>query len=114
MLVCKVCGKEYTDSPFYDSCRLCSDECFYIDHWNNALDDKAIIIDGECYHDGGNKPTENRSYMLGCAGRVFRIRFKKDNRIIETNNLWRQGKIPPERNVPDNAEFVKEVNNGDY
>lgn len=114
MPICKICGVEYTDSPYFDSCCLCSERCFHIDFWNRALDDKAIIIDGECYHDGGNKPNENRSYMLGCAGRVFSIRLKKDNRIIETNNLWCQGKIPAERIVPDNAEFIEEISNENY
>ena len=42
MPICKVCGKEYTDSPYYDSCRLCSRECFQIDFWNDNLDDAVI------------------------------------------------------------------------
>lgn len=105
---CKICGKEYTDSPYFDSCHLCSKECHTIDFWNRALDDKAIIIDGECYHDGGNRPNETRAYLLGCAGRKFTIRFKDTGNVIETNNLWCNGRIPAERNVKDNAEFVSD------
>lgn len=106
MPICKVCGKEYTDSPYYDSCRLCSRECFQIDFWNDNLDDKAIIVNGECFHDGGNKPNEKRSWLLGRSGRVFKIRFKENGEVLVTNNLWYNGVIPTERNVLDNAEFI--------
>lgn len=103
---CKVCGKEYTDSPYYNRERLCSKECFDIDFWNYTLDDKAIIIGGECFHDGGDKPNEKRTWLLGHSGRIFKIKFKKDGRVLETNNLWYNGVVPVTRNVLDNAEFV--------
>jgi len=106
MPICKVCGKKYTESPYYDKCCLCSRECFKIDFWNSNLDEKAIIVNGECFHDGGNQPNETRSYLLGHSGRVFKIKFKGNNKVIETNNLWYNGIIPSERNVPDNAEFI--------
>ena len=103
---CKICGKEFEDSPFYDNLHLCSQECFHIDFWNRTLDDRAIIIDGECYHDGGNAPNEKRTYLLGHAGREFTIQFKDTGEIIKTNNLWYNGVIPKERNVEDNAVFL--------
>lgn len=106
MPICKVCGKEYTDSPYYDNCRLCSEDCFHIDFWNNNLDDRAIIVNGKCFHDGGNKPNEKRSWLLGHSGRVFKIRFKENGEVLVTNNLWYNGVVPAERNVLDNAEFI--------
>ena len=105
-MICRICGKEFEKSIFTPSLRLCSPECHTIDFWNQALDDKAIIIDGECYHDGGNCPDEKRTYLLGFSGRKFKIRFKNTNEIIETNNLWSNGEIPKERNIEDNAEFI--------
>lgn len=106
MLICKVCGKEYIDSPYYDECRLCSRECHDIDFWNRTLDNKAIIVDGECYHDGGYVEKPIKTSYLGHSGRTFKIRFKSDGKTIVTNNLWYNGVIPKERNVEDNAEFI--------
>ena len=108
---CKICGKDFEDSPFYPNLHLCSQECHHIDFWNRTLDNTAIIIDGECYHDGGNKPNEKRGYLLGCAGRKFIIKFKDTGEIIETNNLWCNGTVPKERNIPDNAVFITNVVN---
>ena len=47
---CVICGKEIEKSKYLHKA-LCSRECFCIDFWNDCLDDKAIIINGECYHD---------------------------------------------------------------
>ena len=106
MPICKVCGKEYTDSPYYNECCLCSRECFQIDFWNDNLDDRAIIVNGECYHDGGNVEKPVNKSWLGHSGRTFKIRFKSDSKTIVTNNLWYNGVVPKERNVKDNAEFI--------
>ena len=106
---CKICGKEFEDSPYYDNLHLCSEECHSIDFWNRALDNNAIIVNGECYHDGGNKPNEKRDYLLGHAGRKFTIKFKDTDEIIETNNLWYNGVIPKVRNVEDNAVFLDKL-----
>lgn len=81
-------------------------KCHSVDFWNRALDDRAIIINGECFHDGGNKPNEKRTYLLGHSGRRFKIQFKETGDIIETNNLWYNGVIPKERNIADNAVFI--------
>ena len=63
---CVICGKEIEKSKYLHKA-LCSRECFCIDFWNDCLDDKAIIINGECYHDGGEKPSNYRGF-LGFAG----------------------------------------------
>ena len=100
---CVICGKEIEKSQ-YSSKVLCSSECFHIDFWNDCLDDEAIIIDGECYHDGGKKPSSYIGF-LGFAGRVFHIEMN-DGKTITTNNLWYNGVVPKERNIQDNARFI--------
>ena len=105
---CKICGKEFEESPYYDYLHLCSRECHIIDLWNRTLDNKAIVVDGECYHDGGNKPDEKRTNFLGHSGRKFKIQFKDTGEVIETNNLWYNGVVPKERNIVDNAFFIKD------
>ena len=102
---CEICGKEIEKSQYANGV-ICSSKCFTIDFWNECLDDKAIIIDGRCYHDGGKKPC-NYGGFLGFGGRVFNIKMN-DGTIIETNNLWYNGVVPPERNVQNNAEFLKQ------
>ena len=100
---CVICGKEIEKSKYLHKA-LCSRECFCIDFWDDCLDDKAIIINGECYHDGGEKPSNYRGF-LGFAGSVFHIKMN-DGKIITTNNLWYNGVVPKERNIQDNARFI--------
>lgn len=100
---CVICGKEIEKS-MYSNAVLCSSACFHEHFWDDTLDETAIIIKGECYHDGGMKPA-NYSGFLGFSGRRFRIQMN-DGRIIETNNLWYNGEIPKERNIEDNAIFI--------
>ncbi len=101
---CIICGKEIEKSS-YSHKVICSSECFSVDFWNDTLDDTAIIIDGECYHDSGKKP-DGYSGFLGHGGRHFKIQMN-DGRIIETNNLWYNGEVPKERCIEDNACFIK-------
>ena len=101
---CIICGKEIEKSA-YSHKVICSSECFHVDFWNDRLDDTAIIINGECYHDGGRKP-KGYSGFMGHSGREFIIKMN-DGRIIETNNLWYNGEVPKERNIADNAQFVE-------
>ena len=101
---CVICGKEIEKSR-YSNKVLCSSECFNVDFWNGCIDKDAIIINGECYHDGGIKPADYRGF-LGHSGRVFNIKMN-DGRIIKTNNLWYNGVVPPERGIKDNACFIK-------
>ena len=100
---CVICGKEIEKSQ-YSNKVLCSTECFHIDFWNDCLDDEAIIIDGECYHDGGKKPSSYRGF-LGFDVCVFHIEMN-NGKTITTNNLWYNGVVPKERNIQDNARFI--------
>ena len=100
---CVICGKEIEKSK-YSNKVLCSSECFHVNFWNECLDDSAIIIKVECYHDGGRKP-EGYSGFLGHSGREFTIKMN-DGQVISTNNLWYNGEVPKERMVADNAMFV--------
>ena len=100
---CVICGKEIEKSG-YSNKVLCSSECFSVDFWNDCLDDTAIIVNGECYHNGGMKP-DNYSGFLGFSGRLFTIQMN-DGRVIKTNNLWYNGEIPKERGIADNARFI--------
>ena len=104
MVRCEICGKEIEKSQFSGNV-LCSNKCFNINFWREIIaeKDKHIVINGECYCDGGeNSPGAFR----GFSGRRFWIRFK-DGSTLTTNNLWYQGKIPDEfrDELPDTAEF---------
>ena len=50
--------------------------------------------------------------MLGYGGRHFTIRTS-NGEVIETNNLWCNGTVPPEfkDQLPDNATFVYSTDN---
>jgi hypothetical protein len=76
-----------------------------LNFWDRCLDDAAIIINGECYHDGGRKP-KNYDGFMGFGGREFKIKMN-NGKVIETNNLWCNGTVPKDRNVEDNAVFIK-------
>ena len=97
---CIICGKNIEKSK-YTNATLCSAECFMQLYWKEALDDKALIIDGECYHVA---PEKNHG-ARGFGGREFTIQ-KANGEIIKTSNLWRQGKIPDYAYRQDNAKFV--------
>ena len=106
MYKCPVCGKKSTYPMFANGC--CSDECYNIDFWRNALDDESIIIDGHCYH-VCEEPEDVSKYngFLGFNGQEFKIRKFDSDVIIITHNLWHQGEIPKKFNKQDNAQFVK-------
>lgn len=101
---CVICGVQVKKSDWSNAV-LCSNECYEVNFWNNCLDDKAIIIDGVCYHDGGNTPNGHREH-LGLGGTLYKIKMN-NGEIIETNNLWYNGKVPAQRNIKDNATFIK-------
>lgn len=103
---CEICGKEIEKSSYAHADLCSSPECFKTHSWNERLDETAIIIDGECYHDGGNNPHEKEKY-LGFGGTHFKIQMN-DGTVIETNNLWYGGKVPEDRHVKDNAVFIRE------
>lgn len=105
---CIICGKEIEKSNYMNAV-LCSDECFSVNFWNECIDDKAIIINGKCYRDGGKKPTGYSGFM-GHGGALFKIKMN-NGEIIETNNLWYNGEIPKDRNIQDNAVFITDRKN---
>lgn len=73
--------------------------------WEEILDKDAIIIDGYCYHDEGERTLPYYGF-LGFDGRRFNIQMN-DGRKFTTNNLWSNGKIPEEYGIKDNAVFIK-------
>lgn len=82
--------------------------CFHCDHWeqiSKEVKPSRLIIDGETYGDGGNKPKERKDF-LGFGGRLWKI--EREGKIWETNNIWYGGVIPQEYRdiMPDNARFV--------
>lgn len=96
---CVKCGKDEIGMTIDSLCEKCWLEKF----WLTTLDEGAIVIGGVCYHDGGAQPETNA--WLGFGGRKFKIAMN-DGRIIETNNLWSNGIVPENLNVPDNARFI--------
>jgi len=76
-----------------------------------AGDDPVARIDGNHYIVGKEDPNLLND-QKGFGGRRFVIRWKSGphrGKVIETTNLWHQGRIP-ERfrdKLPDNAEFVE-------
>ncbi|MBP5578664.1 MAG: hypothetical protein J6X56_04160 [Ruminococcus sp.] len=107
MCKCRVCGKEFTVSTFYNDTDVCSYQCHTTEYWQNILNDTAIIIKGHCFHDLGAfvAGSVKRPPVVGFSGRKFRIRFN-DGRELDTNNLWHDGRIPKELTTADNAEII--------
>lgn len=110
-LICKECGTEVFLHNWAPKMRkeleegqLCGD-CYF---WTNGvLDDTKIVIDGKCYHIDKNE----KAKFKGFGGRMFKIRFL-DGTLVETTNLWANGKIPERfrERFPDNAKFVDNLN----
>ncbi|MBP5774000.1 MAG: hypothetical protein J6W35_08015 [Eubacterium sp.] len=94
MKMCKNCRKEYGWSR-YDE--YCCKECWEANYWEKALDSKAIIIGGHCYHAYGGKFDKSKK---------IKIRMN-DGTLIETYELFDGGKIPRKFHMKDNAKFVK-------
>ena len=102
---CPCCGLEYikdlpADTYFYDCCEDCSfwlEKLYLPEEYSN----KRVIVDGVHY-------LMSNSSIRGFSGATFKISFF-DGRVIQTSNLWQQGKIPQHfRSVlKDNAVFIK-------
>ena len=72
--------------------------------WEDLISNpKSIIINGHHYIDGG----KDQDYPLGFSGRVFNIIFN-NGEVLETNNLFHQGKIPDSFRfqLVNNAKFM--------
>lgn len=88
--------------------RLCTDCCFWR---NRALagcrkPDRLITVAGACYFIGDENQREGA--FRGFGGARHRIRFLKTGRVVESTNLWFNGRVPELwRNfLPDTAEFL--------
>ncbi len=124
MIKCRFCGKE--EDPEHWICRdslIREQLCFSCYHWQERYNydqlqpKKAAVIDGTHYYIGDEN---SKSHFRGFGGAKFQIQFN-DGKVVETTNLWCQGKVPPEwRNkFPDNAQFLpkkewKEINGTQY
>ncbi len=102
---CPCCGLEYIkdlsqDTYFYDCCEDCS---FWLEklYLPQEYSNRRVIVNGVHY-------LISESSIKGFGGAKFKIKFF-DGRVIKTNNLWEQGKIPAHfRSVlKDNAVFIK-------
>lgn len=80
--------------------------CFHCNFWRErATESDLIVIEGSAYSDGGRKPKNYRGFM-GFGGREFTIECF-NGKLIETNNLWHRGEVPPawRETIPDNARW---------
>ena len=107
---CMICGKEVKHNHYSehsDFFGLCGDtECFDKRFWQLALDNKAIIINGTCYHVGKKQTASRYTADLGFDGRIFHIKMLDTGEVITTNNLRYNGDIPKEYAIKDNAVFL--------
>lgn len=110
---CRECGEVNPRVTFGEEIRnrMISEQlCFICDLWTQrhhraTTDPNSFIIDGTLYGDGGVRdPGQAMFGRLGFGGRWFKIKTH-DGRVVETNNLWCAGDIPPHfrDRYPDNA-----------
>jgi hypothetical protein len=90
--------------------RICSSECFKIDHWNGWVrrkKDKFVARVGHRHYYIDDE--KNTGGFRGFGGSKFIIKFN-NGRIVETTNLWCQGIIPESfyDRLQDNAVFINE------
>lgn len=83
--------------------QLCFNCQFWHEYVARAYTPDVARIDGVHYVIGEEDTTIR---LRGFGGRKWRIVFN-DGRIVETTNLWEQGKIPARLadRLPDNARF---------
>jgi len=103
--VCPCCGSVYTlnleeQAYFYGCCFDCS---FWLKKICMSEDSKKrqVIVDGIHY-------MLSDSSIRGYCGSHFKIKFF-DGRLVETDNLWHQGKIDDmfRYYLKDNAVFIQ-------
>ena len=105
--ICKCCGKPYTKNLVPDA--YLGDNCFDCSFWLMKIDiskeemARRVIVGGVHFSIGD----EIDGPFRGHGGRKFIIQFF-DGRVIETTNLWFQGKIDDRfrERLPDNAVFL--------
>lgn len=113
MVKCEICGKEIEKSNWRNAV-LCSDECFTINFFRECLDASAIIVNGQCYHDGGYGRSHNG--FKGFGGSVYKLRSLRTGEEFVTDNLWSNGVIPDIMRIdhPDTHIFVGDRPPTDY
>jgi len=123
-MICKSCNTEESNPERFGKCEIremmeAENLCFTCAFWEiHARDfeagkdkNKVFIVNGNRYHDGGKVDKKTTRGFLGYGGADWKIKMIKTGRIIETNNLWHQGKIPEhfKNRMPDNAEFIHKL-----
>jgi len=105
---CKFCGEE-EHANYCGNKRMVDNQlCFDCNYWDEltAKANESIRVKGTHYMLGpnGDKPHQ----FNGFGGRKFVIKMK-DGKLVETCDLWYQGRIPArfQSQLPDNAEFVE-------
>lgn len=106
---CLMCGENFWFDEFWDRgnnyrpdnnlCRTCQ---FWYEKVEMCDDPEIARIANEHYTIG-----EKTKSARGFGGRKVTIKFN-DGRIVQTDNLWHQGRIPISwrQYLPNNAEFV--------
>ena len=89
------------------------DICFHCQFWQEKVDNpikNRVIVkleDGSIHHYVmGNE--YSKDYFRGFGGSAFYIKFKEDNKIVKSTNMWYQGEIPKRfyKSFEINAEFI--------
>lgn len=114
---CKKCGEQDFKTTYLEPIKtemINQSLCFDCHFWTQRVDNKnsptQATIKGAVYQIA--RETGVKGEWKGFGGRKFRIRFF-DGRVLETTNLWHNGKVPPHfrDELQDNAEF-EEVQKG--
>lgn len=103
---CQFCGKIY--SRTCDDGSYIGNNCFECSFWMEKMEmsdedeDRRVIVNGQHYRLGNG----DTGPFKGFGDKKFTISFL-DGRIVESRNLWCQGKIPDRfrKLLPDNALF---------
>lgn len=126
-LICKVCrsiigARGHVDRERLESAGICPTCDFWIEKWQLRDNENVVRIDGQHYMYGNHlqdaRVTQDTTLEqlakslptkqgLGMGGQSVIIRFN-DGRVVITNDLWHQGRIPKqfENALPNNAEMV--------
>jgi hypothetical protein len=106
---CKVCNKVFHINYIKETRKILLEKgvCLSCYYWQGRLEKKdlpeSIIMNGSAYWDAGFKVNGGR----GFGGSLWKIK-KFTGEVIQTNDLWHNGTIPPhfKDQLPDNAEKI--------
>lgn len=106
---CYMCGSENnfknTHRPKNNFCETCQ---FWYDKVKLDMEKNTNVLRVNGEHYTISEPlAKHLHFMRGMGGNQFTIKFN-DGRIVHTDNLWHQGRIPIawREYLPDNAEFI--------